>query len=109
MKVTGQDYEDWLRTFYCNENLLYSYLTSKKKQYLNYQINSVGKFMSDQLKDAKRNKGPNFKDDNWQKKQLGILSELQTERDSQEMFDQMIDRVIKGEFNLLTKQEDFYS
>lgn len=25
------------------------------------------------------------------------------------MFDQIIDRVIKGEFNLLTKQEDFYS
>lgn len=81
MKVTGQDYEEWLRTFYNNENLLYSYLTSKKKQYLNYQINSVGKFMSDQLKDAKRNKGLNFKDDNWQKKQLGIVSELQTERD----------------------------
>lgn len=25
------------------------------------------------------------------------------------MIDQVIDRLIKGEFNLLTKQEDFYS
>lgn len=58
LKVTGKDFEDYMKSFYSNSNVLYSYLTSKKKQYLNYQINSMGKFLSDSQKDEKRNKGP---------------------------------------------------